>query len=451
MGIVVLIMILGAAVGLITFFVVRSILAPKKVAALQNLIKQGKTTQAIRIAKAILSRDPRDSDAHYLLGLAYQAENKAELALMEFKSVNDIGQFDGVVNEIPFREKIADLYAKFNQPEEALKEYLVLIRKDPHNAEYYYRAGRLFEDRNRSEKAAALYKKAVELDSRHSQAYSGLGSLLFRAKRHAEAKGYLDSAVRLDAENYRAWFYIGKIHKEFKDHTAAMSAFEKASKDPELKLKALVERGSSLLALGDYDRAGAELERAIKHSENDSAPETLFARYFLAVAYEKTRRIEPAIEQWEKVYQKKPGFRDVAEKLSQYQEMRHDDRIKDYLTSSAAEFCEICRKLTAAMGLTARDVSNMDNGCEIVAMEPQSKWRNTRNLPILIRFLRGTEVIDEGTVRVLHEEMKKQSVNRGALVCSSTFSRTAQGFAESRPIDLHNKDRLQEFLAHIEL
>ncbi len=451
MGIIILIIILGAAVGLITFFVIRSILAPKRVTALANLIKQGKNSQAIRAAKNILAKDPRDPDAHYLLGQAYLAENKAELALMEFKAVNDIGQFDGLVREVPFREKIADLYAKFNQSEEALKEYLLLIRKDPNNPDYYYNAGRLFEERNRSQKAAALYKKAVEINPRHSAAHSGLGSLLFRAKRYAEAKGYLDEAAKMDPENYRAFFYIGKIHKEFKDHTAAMSAFEKASKDPELKLKALVERGGSLLALGDFDRAAAELERALKHGDNESSPELLFARYFLATAYEKTRRIEAAIEQWEKVYQKKPGFRDVAEKLSQYQELRHDDRIKDYLTAGGDEFAEICRKLTGAMGLAVRDVSGIDNGCDVVAMEAQSKWRNTRNLPILIRFLRGTESIDEGTVRVLHEEMKKQSVTRGVLVCSSTFSRLAQEFVESRPIDLQNKDRLQELLKKIEM
>lgn len=451
MGIVILIIILGVGVGFITFFVVRSVLAPKRVASIANLVKQGKHAHAIRLSKAILAKDPRNADAHYLLGLAYLGENKAELALMEFKTVNQIGQFEGFVREVPFRQKIAELFTKFNQPEEALKEYLLLIKQDPGNPDYYYQAGRLFEDRDRSSKAAALYKKAVELDGKHSKALSGLGSLLFRAKQYAEAKGYLDSAVRLDPENYRAWFYIAKIHKEFRDHTAAMSAFEKATKDPELKMRALVERGGSLLALGDYDRAAAELERAVKNAEDESANETLFARYFLAAAYEKTRRLEPAIEQWEKIYQKKPGFRDVAEKLTQFQEMRHDDRIKDYLTSNIEEFASMCRKLTTEMGYSVRDITPIEHGCEIIAVEPQSKWRNTRNLPTVIRFFRGTETVDEGTVRALHEAMKKQNVNRGMLVCSSIFSRSAVEFVESRPIDLLNKEKLQELLNKISL
>lgn len=451
MGIAFLTIILGAAVGLITFFVIRSILSPRRITVLANLVEQQKYSDAIRAARPILARNPRDPQAHYLLGEAYLGEDKPELALMEFKTVNEIGHFEGIVSEAPFREKIAELYLKFNQHEEALKEYLLLINKDPQHADYYYRAGCLFEERNRSAKAVTLYKKAVEVDPNHQQVHSSLGALLFRAKQFAEAREHLDTAVRLDPQNCGAHYYLGRICKEFRDHTSATAAFEKASKCPEYRLRALVERGSSLLALGDYDRAIAELERAVKHSEGESTPEALFARYFLATAYEKTRHIEPAIEQWEQIYRLDPGFGNVAEKLNEYQDLRNDDRMKDYLTSGADQFTRICHKLTIAMQLEARDASRIDNGCEIVAVESQSKWRNARTLPVLLWFLRGSEIVDETTVRALHEVMKKQSINRGAIVCSSTFSRVAQEFAESRPIDLYGKEKLQPLLQGIDI
>ncbi len=204
------------------------------------------------------------------------------------------------------------------------------------------------------------------------------------------------------------------------------------------------------MQMKNFDKAIIELERAIKLSTNESSPETLYARYFLAVCHEQERNIEKAIEQWEAIYTKKPGFKDVAEKLSQYQELRTDDRVKDYLTSSEEEFQEICKAITVAQKLSPTDISSIKNGCQIIAVEDSSKWRGTRKMPKLMWFLRVPEIINESTIRSLHEKMKALSVTRGYLIVSSTFSRKAIEYAESRPIDLINKDKLQEILKKAE-
>jgi tetratricopeptide (TPR) repeat protein len=451
MGIVVLIIILGVAIGFVTFFVIRSVVSPQKVASLARLLKQNRSGQAIRLGKKIIAREPRNPDAHYLLAQAYLAENKDELALMELKVVSSIGQFGTYVQEIPFRQNIAELYARFNQPEEALKEYLLLTKKDETNPDYYFKIGKLFEDRNRTDKAAVYYKKVVDLDDSHAEALGRLGILLYRGKRPAEALKFLDGAIKRNPENYEAYYYKGKIQKELGDKNAAISAFERATKSPELKTKALVERGATLLSVGEVDRAIPELERAVRSASDPSTNEVLYARYFLAGAYEKTRKIEEAVQQWEAIYTRKPGFKDVAEKLSQYQDVRADDRIKDYLTAGPNEFSEICKKIATALGFTVRDVSKMDTGCQVTAVEPQSKWRNARKLPTMIWFIQSTEIVDENTVRSLHEEMRKHNMHRGVALSSSNFSRKAMDFTESRPIDLHGKEKLTEVLQKVDL
>jgi tetratricopeptide (TPR) repeat protein len=369
---------------------------------------------------------------------------------MELKTVNQIGQFGNYAREVPFRHKIAELYAKFNQPEEALKEYLLLLKRDPRNSEYYFRVGRIFEERNRSDKAAQYFRKAAELNPRNGEARARLGLLLYRGKRSVEARAELDAAVRIQPENYEAWYYIGKILKDSHDCVAALSAFEKASREPSLKVKALIERGGCLISLGTLDRAISELERASKLAD-DGTNESLYAHYFLAHCYEKLRRIELAVEEWEFIYSKKHNFRDVAEKLSKYQELRTDDRMKDYLTLGRDEFTEVCKRLTEAMGLTVRDAKTIDNGGEVVAVENTSKWRNARAMPKLIRYLRVADIVDETTVRDAHEEMRRQGITRGLIVTSSTFSRLAQDYAESRPIDLFAKEKLQSLLQQIEM
>ncbi len=447
MGLIILIIILGVVIGFTTFFLIKSILAPKRVARLATLVKQKKSSAAVRVGKQIVAREPRNGDAHYFLGLAYLQDNKPELALMELKTVNEIGNFDGMVPEITFRERIADLFARFNQPEEALKEYLLLIQKNQSNPDYYFKAGKLFEARGKGSRAVAYYKKALDYQPSHDEAHMRMGTLLYRAKRPAEAKGYLETAVRFQPDNYEAHFYLGKIHKENKEYRSALASFEKAAKAQEFKARALMERGACYIKLNDLGRAISELERAVKlAAEDPGSGEALYARFYLAAAYEQTRKIELAVEQWEQIYKQRPNFQNVAEKLSQYQDLREDDRVKDFLTMGQEEFRETCGSIARTMGLRVQDVKDIDQGCEVLAYEAQSKWRNARQLPKLLWFVRVPELIDESRVRALHEEMKNQNVNRGIMISSSNFSRVAMSFAESRPIDLFNKDRLQEML-----
>ncbi|MFP4564013.1 MAG: tetratricopeptide repeat protein [Spirochaetia bacterium] len=449
--IILLIIILGIALGVVTFFVVKSFIAPKKVANLANMLKQGKTGAVTRTAKQILAKEPRNTEAHYLLGKAYLAEDKNELALMEFKTVNQIGNYGGMCPEKQFREDIGRLFIKFNQPEEALKEYLLLIKMEPENGDYYFIAGTLFEERDKSEKALNYYRKTIQLEPRHSDAHYRLGFLLFRAKKPVEAKRELETAINLMPDNHKAYFYLGRLMKENHDYVSALHAFERAQRDPDFKVKALVERGVCYMNMQSYDSAISELERAIKLTAEDSSSETLYAKYFLAACYEKIRKIDQAVHLWEEIYTKKSSFRDVAEKLSSYQDIRADDRVKDYLTATMDQFHEICRRLTGALGLSVRDLNNIPNGCQVIAVEAESKWRNVRKVPKLIRFLRVADLIPESSIRAMHEEMKTLSVGRGIIATSSQFSRKAVDFAETRPIDLIDKDKLQNLLKKIEL
>ncbi|MFP3960158.1 MAG: tetratricopeptide repeat protein [Spirochaetaceae bacterium] len=453
MGIIVLIIILGVVVGAITVFVVRSIVAPQQIAGLAEQIRQKRYSQAIKTAKKIVSREPRDPDAHYLLGLAYLGDDKPDLALMELKTVNQIGSFGDYAQEVPFRNKIAELYLEFNQPEEALKEYLLLLKREPENPYYHYTVGTLFERRNRSDRAAAYYKKAIDLDPEYGAAYKKLGVYLYRAKQLKRAHEYLSRAVSVNRDDAEAHYYLGRVQRDGKDFMSAVGSFERASRSPEWKIKAIVERGVAYLSMGDHNRAAAELERAVNLAARDEQyrRELLYARYFLAAVYEKNRRMEDAIAQWEKIYEQQRDFRDVAEKLSSYQDLRTDDRMKDFMTAGEEEFLGLCRKLTAAMGLTVRDAESIEGGAQVVAVEAQSKWRNARKLPKLLWFLRITEIVDEAKARAMHEVMKQENIHRGVIVSSTSISRKAGDFAESRPIDLYDKEALQELLEHVEL
>lgn len=449
----VIIFILGTGVTTLLVFLIKSFLAPKKIAHIEKLLSAGRTGQAIRLAKAIITRNPRDTEARYLLGRAYLADGKQELALMELKAVNSTAIFSKSIPEPQFRRTIASLYLKFNQPEEALKEYLLLIKLEPFQAEHYYNAAVLFESRDQSDQALSYYRKAVETDPKHAAAHAALGLLLFKNKQMTDAKQEINIALRLDPKNTHALYYQGKLLRESHDYANALASFEKALRDPELKQKCLVERGCCYLEANSTEKAVVEFDRAIKASKDDASNDTLHARYFLASCYEKIRDIDKAIDQWELIYNKKRNFRDVGEKLSQYQELRSNDHMKEYLTAGKDDFFQICRAVTnSALELAVRDIAETKWGCTLIAVENDAeKWRNVRKMPRMIFFYRDPTVIEDAFLRTMQEDMKKQSIIRGIVITSSGFTRSALEFADSRPIELIGKDKLEQMLSSVDV
>jgi len=429
------------------------VVTPKQLAAVNDLIRQGRLTTAARIVRGIIAKNPTSSPAHYYLGLVYLAEEKPELALMEFRTVNQIGQFDNEIPEIEFRTRIAGLYEKFNQLEEALKEHILLTKLEPATADHYYNCGRLFDERGKLDVSVKYLRKALDLDIRHGKAHARLGLILYKTKHPVEARAELEMAIKLEPNLYESYDYLGKLLKDTNDYTAALLTLEKAQKDPELKVKALVERGGCYMSMGSLDKAIVELERAIKLAKEENAPEALYGRYFLAMCFEKMRNLDRAIEQWEKIYAKKPGFRDVAEKLTQYQEYRSDDKMKDYLTSGREEFIDLCKAVTQqALQLNIRDVSMTPNGVDLIAVENDSeKWMGAKKKPQLLRFLRVSEILDDSSIRSLIDQMKKLGIVRGSIITSSSFNRGALEFGENRSVELFSKDKLQELLSKTDI
>ena len=356
---IIIIAVIGSCIVFLSYLVIKSFVTPRRIDGIQKLLKQKKYNAAIKLAKSLSSRDPSDYTARYWLGEAYLADGKPELALMEFKFVNQNAIFGGDIAEIPFRKNLAELYSRFNHTEDAFKQYILLTKLEPANAENFFKVGKYFEQKGKSDQALGYYQQTIKLNKRHVKAHAAYGLLLFRAKQYSEAKKEIDYAIQLSPDTFSSYYYLGKILKENKDYAAAVAAFEKSLRDPEYKQKALIERGSCYMAANNIEKAMVEYDRAVKSAQNESSQETLYARYFLAACYEKTRKLELAISQWEAIYAKNHNFKDVASKLAQYKDLQSNDHMKEYLTSNPQTFNEICKKdALSGFGLTAGNVES---------------------------------------------------------------------------------------------
>ena len=449
----IIIAVIGSCIVFLSYLVIKSFVTPRRIDGIQKLLKQKKYNAAIKLAKSLSSKDPSDYTARYWLGEAYLADGKPELALMEFKFVNQNAIFGGDIAEIPFRRNLAELYSRFNHTEEAFKQYILLTKLEPANAENFFKVGKYFEQKGKSDQALGYYQQTLKLNKRHVKAHAAYGLLLFRAKQYTEAKKEIDYAIQLSPDTFSSYYYLGKILKENKDYAAAVAAFEKSLRDPEYKQKALIERGSCYMAANNIEKAMVEYDRAVKSAQNESSQETLYARYFLAACYEKTRKLELAISQWEAIYAKNHNFKDVASKLAQYKDLQANDHMKEYLTSNPQTFNEICKKVAlSGFGLTAGNVESKKFGCMMVATESKSEnWMNMRQSPYLLVFYREPDLIEDGVLRKLLEIAKSKSYVKVIIFSSAGFTRTAISFSENRPVELINKDKLEVLLSKADI
>lgn len=450
---IILIAIIGSCIVFLSYLVIKSVVTPRRIDGIQKLLKQKKFNAAIKLAKSLSAKDPSDYTARYWLGEAYLADGKPELALMEFKFVNQNAIFGGDIAEIPFRKNLAELYSRFNHHEEAFKQYILLTKLEPNNAENFFRVGKYFEQKGKADQALGYYQQTLKLNKRHVKAHAAYGLLLFRAKQYTEAKKEIDMAIQLSPDTFSSYYYLGKILKENKDYGGAIAAFEKSLRDPEYKQKALIERGSCYMAANSVEKAMIEFDRAVKSAQNESSQETLYARYFLAACYEKTRKLDSAITQWEAIYAKNHNFKDVASKLAQYRDLQANDSMKEYLTSNPATFCEICKKVAlVGFGLAAGSVEQKKFGCMMVATESKSEnWMNMRQSPYLLVFYREPDLIEDSVLRKLLEIAKSKNYVKVIIASSAGFTRTATSFSENRPIELITKDKLEQFLTKAQI
>lgn len=442
---VVIVSVVIAFIAVISIFIIKNLLQPQKVSTVKKLIKEGKYSQAVKIAKNILSKDPKDWETHYWLGKAYLSDNKPELALIEYKNVNQNMVFKGDISEVEFRKDFASLCKKYNQTEEALKQYLLLTKMEPQNADNDYNVGQIYEAQGQSALAMGFYQKALTVNKKHAKAYTSMGYLLYRSKQYGEAKSTIETAIKLNPSNYSNYYYLGKIYKDSKDLSSAVKAFEKAARDPEFRQKALIEKGSCLMLAGLTDQAINDFDLAIHATKDQNSKETLFARYFLGACYEKTHKIEKALEQWEKIYAINKKFKDVGTKLNQYKDIQTNDGMKEYLTASAKNFTEICKKLAlVGFNLNAQKIEPTNFGCQMLATEDkQQNWTNIRHEVFLLQFYRDTEPLEDNVVRKAVDIVKAQGFQKGIIVSSSGFTPLANSYAENRAVNLVPKEQLE--------
>jgi restriction endonuclease Mrr len=201
--------------------------------------------------------------------------------------------------------------------------------------------------------------------------------------------------------------------------------------------------------MGDLENAISDFERSLKYSTEENSV-TISVRYTLGIAYEKQRRLLEAVEQWEKVAQLRPNFQDVQTKLSQYEDLRIDDKLKDLMTATPTTYEFICQKIANVMGYDVIESKNTgDDHVEIIGVERSAKWRNARGGKVLIVIARSNTEVKEDEIAEMVEKIKALHGTRAIYVSTGKFSPQAIRYSENRPVDLYDRQKISSIMKNI--
>lgn len=430
------------AIGAYYFMV--SMIGPRKIEEIENLISRGKYRDAIVLLNRILEKDDRNMKALFLLGLCHQKSGDYSNAILNYRRCLKIGKFSPETPEGEVRKRLADCQLSIGNYTEAKNEYLILTQLQPDNYENYYEVGKLFQRGGLQPKAIKFLTQATRLNPAHAESWSSLGQAHFQMNNYHEAKNALQTATSLNGADPTAFYYLGLALRFLQDGEGALKALERAMKDDSLKARALLTRGLVLMDQKSYVQAVAEFQKGLKQVDRNSEI-YLQLHYMAAAAAELNRDMHTAIEHWEKLHSIRPDYRDVSQKLKQYSEFRTDDSIKDFMIASGAQFEAIGRKMIENMGFSINQLNmHRDTAITSLVSESDASRRANRRFYALIYIQRDLNTVSENQMREFHEQMKERGAQRGLFMTVGEIAPAAVEFAGNRPIELFDASAIVE-------
>lgn len=126
------------------------------------------------------------------------------------------------------RAKLADLYLKGGQRQEAMGQLEAFLKDHPRNAQLWYVLGRLAYEERQFARAGEWLMQAIRLNPNHEPAYYEAAAAFLSTNKTAEALALLEQARRRFASNFTLEYFTGLAHARNKDYAQALKAYTAA-------------------------------------------------------------------------------------------------------------------------------------------------------------------------------------------------------------------------------
>jgi tetratricopeptide (TPR) repeat protein len=132
--------------------------AAAEVKAAAEKVRVGDFDGAVAALGPVLEKNPKDSNALYILGMARQKKGQFDEAIAAFLQVRDLSPGFAAVHY-----QLGVSYQQKGEADAALASYAKAMELDPANPDGAYNSGLILFARSQAAEALALFEKALEL------------------------------------------------------------------------------------------------------------------------------------------------------------------------------------------------------------------------------------------------------------------------------------------------
>ncbi len=259
-------------------------------------VKTGRIADAVKEAQDIIRRDPKNLEAHKLLGRIY------------LRSLGDMPGGNGSDNILKL----------------AIEQYQEIVKLDPNSVDDHLLLGRLYRLSNDSAKAESELNTAIKIDPSSEEAVTTLAMLYTDQGDTAKALKVL-SSIPDSARSAKLYAALGAAYEQRKDYKSAIDAYKHAIVLDRDNLDAIRGLAENLLNDGQLD-AALEQYKVIA----DSNPEDAQTYVRIAEIYRRQAKYDQALENLKRADTLVPDTMDVPYSMAAvYQAQgRYDDAIK---------------------------------------------------------------------------------------------------------------------------
>jgi Flp pilus assembly protein TadD, contains TPR repeats len=225
-----------------------------------DLIKAGKSDQAIPILKENLEAHPDNAALQFTLGKAYINTKQFDLAIAPLQKALTLKP-----DQAGAHFYLGVAYSQMGQDAEALKEFEAEIPISPDQDSAYSNAAAIYEKQGNLAKALEYYKKAAEIAPSRPELHASMASIYEKQGNQAAAQAEYKALAAADPGNAAVtWFNIGAIAKNSDRNEEAVKAFQKAVELDPAYAAAHKELGYALVKQGDFKGAVAQFNKYLE-------------------------------------------------------------------------------------------------------------------------------------------------------------------------------------------
>ena len=257
-----------------------------------QLHQQGAIKEAQKIYLQVLSENPRQFDAHYLLGVASATLGETDGAIHHLKNAIDInpesvmahynlgivllgaGKTGQAIDYCRNATRLNPLFAEAHnnlgnalansdQLNEAIKCYEQALKINPQYAEALSNLGNVFRANQNFGKALLSYQRALLINPNFTIALINMAITLVLMRRLREALNAYKKAATLNPDNAQLHNDIGNLLAELREFPAAILSYQKALAITPNNADVQYNIGVSFLDNGDPKRGEAYLRNVI--------------------------------------------------------------------------------------------------------------------------------------------------------------------------------------------